>query len=53
MLKKARLAILLLAGILVYFAGEGAVVAGCPEHCWDEPDGRYCCETWSCRVVCY
>jgi hypothetical protein len=53
MKKKVRLTILMLAGVLAYFASEKTSAAGwCNEWC-DLYDGQYCCIAPDCSLVCY
>jgi hypothetical protein len=49
---KKRLAFLMLAGALVYFAAEGAGRAECIAQCWDS-DGRICCTDENCIDYCF
>jgi len=51
MKKRMRLAILMLAGVLAYFAAGEVSMAECVAECWDS-DGRWCCTTSTCYDYC-
>jgi hypothetical protein len=51
MKKKMRLAILMLAGVLVYFAAGEVGMAECIADCW-ESGGQWCCTTSTCFDYC-
>lgn len=54
MKKKVRLTVLMLAGVLAYFASEKPTSAGpwCNEWC-DLYDGQYCCINPDCSMTCW
>ncbi|MDP9120861.1 MAG: hypothetical protein M3O15_05735 [Acidobacteriota bacterium] len=49
---KKRIAILMLAGALVYFAAERVGRADCNPQCWYADDGRVCCTDANCFDFC-
>jgi hypothetical protein len=49
---KKRLAFLVLAGALVYFASEKVGMAGCVPDCWDS-GGWICCTSETCIDYCW
>jgi hypothetical protein len=53
--KKVRLTILMLVGVLAYFASEKPSAAGwCNEICDNiGPNGEFCCVAPDCSLVCY
>jgi hypothetical protein len=54
--KKVSLAILMLAGVLAYFASQKPSEAGgwCDEVCGNlGPNGEFCCVAPDCSLVCY
>jgi hypothetical protein len=53
MKKKVRFAILMVAGVLAYFASEKPGMAYCEEGCWDIGGGITCCTNWRCQDYCY
>lgn len=55
MKKKVRLTILMLAGVLAYFASEKPSAAGwCNEDCGPYgPNGEFCCVAPDCSLVCW
>jgi hypothetical protein len=53
MKKRARLMLLMLAGVLVYFAAEKESVASCIPECWDAGWGRTCCTDANCFDYCF
>ena len=54
MKKSVRLAILVLAGVLTYFAAEKVSMAQplCNPGCWDTGFGIWCCTTETCYDYC-
>jgi len=53
MKKRVRVAVLLLAGALVYFAAETKVDAwGCEPECWEVGGGMWCCTDAHCIDYC-
>lgn len=52
MKKKVRLAILMLAGVLVFFAAEEVGMAECTPECWYTGVG-WCCTNEYCTDYCY
>jgi hypothetical protein len=54
MKKKARLALLLLAGALFYLTAEKKVEAwGCEPQCWEVWNGSWCCTDANCIDYCF
>jgi hypothetical protein len=53
MKKKMRLAILMVAGVLAYFAAEPPSAAYCEEDCWPVGGGITCCTNRYCQDYCY
>lgn len=53
MKKKMRLAILMVAGVLAYFASEKPSTAQCVAECWDVGWGITCCTDHNCRDYCF
>ena len=54
--KKVRLTILMLAGVLAYFASEKPSAAALCNHWCDVglgPNGEYCCVNPDCSLTCY
>ena len=49
---KKRLAFLVLAAALVYFASEKVGMAGCVPECWDN-GGWICCTSETCIDYCW
>jgi|GEM_PF-3888959 len=54
MKKKARLTILILAGVMAYFASEKPSAAGwCNYYCDNiGPNGEFCCVAPDCSLIC-
>lgn len=53
MKKRARLVLLAVAGVLVYFASEGTSTAACVPECWDAGWGVRCCTNEQCIDYCF
>lgn len=55
MKKKVRLTILMLAGVLAYFASEKSSAANwCFEDCGAYgPNGEWCCVQPNCSLLCW
>lgn len=53
MKKKMRLAILMVAGVLAYFAAVPPSAASCVEECWDAGAGITCCTNRFCQDYCF
>jgi hypothetical protein len=55
MKKKVRLTILVLAGVLAYFASEKPSEAGLCAYWCDNigPNGEFCCYNPDCSLTCY
>lgn len=53
MKKRARVMLLAVAGVLVYFASEGTSSASCQPECWEVGWGRTCCTDANCFDYCF
>ena len=53
MKKKMRLTVLMVAGVLAYFATEKPSAAGWCDSWCDLYDGQYCCINPDCSMTCY
>ncbi|HKH48254.1 MAG TPA: hypothetical protein VKM72_26645 [Thermoanaerobaculia bacterium] len=53
MKKRVRLALMMLAGVLVYYAAEEISMAGCVPECWDAGWGLTCCTNERCMDYCF
>ena len=54
-MKKMRLTVLMVAGVLAYFASEKPSAAGWGDYACDfwGPNGEYCCTNPDCSLTCW